>query len=635
MIKQENEFTRLAYRIFGERARRKLSDYYELGKSLQQAMINVPPEVYIASQMLFSTIMAIVGLVIGIVVAIFIIYFANIPTFNITFPEPYLSFWLKYRNIFWGMFLAVIITVIFYQLGKLLFKIYPSFIISDRKSKIDRLLPHAITFMYSLSIGGMSITNIFRSIASYEDVYSEIAREFAKIVRDMDVLAKDLRTALTDAVENSPSENLRDFLHGLITIIESGGNISTYLEERADFYLERARQDQKSFLDFLGLMAESYITAFVAGPLFLIIIQTVMAVMGQADQRMLYALIYLIIPVGSFMFAGVIKMISPIEEEQPPLIKERYSIRRELTEKIKKKYEAWKFRKKYLNPINLVRNYPQASMIFTFPISLAFIIMGLMNYPPSPTIDWVFLIDDYFIIAVIILLLPFTILHEMKSKKASRALRLTPVFLNKLASANESGMPIHKAIAMMVRTETSGLKKEIERIKADLDWKISLEDSLIRFANRLRVFELTRTITLLVEALRSTGNVTEVLRISAKDASNADLLRRERLKSMFMYVIIIYISFFVFIGIVYIISTTFLSVLAESATKVAQSGGRLMGLATLNEEFYKNIFMHAAIFQGFFAGLVAGVMGEGSFSSGIKHSLIMLILAYILFSMFI
>jgi len=58
-------------------------------------------------------------------------------------------------------------------------------------------------------------------------------------------------------------------------------------------------------------------------------------------------------------------------------------------------------------------------------------------------------------------------------------------------------------------------------------------------------------------------------------------------------------------------------------------------LRTIDTETYNNIFMHAAVFQGIFAGLVAGVMGEGSLSSGIKHSLLMLAMAYILFNVFI
>jgi flagellar protein FlaJ len=56
-------------------------------------------------------------------------------------------------------------------------------------------------------------------------------------------------------------------------------------------------------------------------------------------------------------------------------------------------------------------------------------------------------------------------------------------------------------------------------------------------------------------------------------------------------------------------------------------------LQSVNIELYRNVFLHAAVFQGLFAGLVAGVMGEGRLSAGIKHSLVMLIIAYLGFTL--
>ncbi len=649
MFKEANYFTYLGYKLFGEKVRKKAEKYYELEKKLRQAMISMPPEMYIATAKMVSLIFALFGLIMGIFFAIILIYFVHLPKtiIPIALPGNVYTTWMNVRKFVLAGIITVILTIIFYMFGNLLFSIYPSTVISDRKSKIDRALPHAITFMYSLSRGGMNIIEIFRSLSNYYEVYGEVSREAARIVRDMEVMGKDLRKVLAEAIELSPSENFKEFLHGLITVIDSGGDITKYLEERAEFYLERARQEQKNFLEFLGLMAESYITAFVAGPLFLIIIQTVMVVMGQGNQNALYAVIYMVIPVGSFFFAMVIKLLTPTEEGSPPKLREKYTYLRvkhtgnvseedkKKIDKLKKRVKSWKLKKALRHPLDPIKNNPIYVFAFSVPAGLAFIAYGLKVYPFYRSINWVFEVDDYFIIATVIILLPFAIFHELKMRKARKTMRLTPIFLNKLASANESGMPIYRAIAMIAKTDTTPLKKEIAKIKADLDWGISLNDALIRFANRLKVFELTRTITLLNEALKSTGNVTEVLMISAKDASNAELLRKERASNMFMYVIIIYISFFVFIGIVYIITTTFLTTLAQSAAKVASSGASINMLRGFSVKTYKNIFMHAAIFQGFFGGLVAGVMGEGSISSGVKHSLIMLIIAYLMFTVFI
>ena len=644
MIKEANYFSYLGYKIFGESIRKNASKYYDLQKSLMQAMISMPPEMYIATARMVSIIFAASGAIIGLALSIIVIYFVGIPEtmFPISLPEPLYSFWMSYRQFFIGGIICMIITLVLYFVGHFLFILYPSSVISDRKNKIDKALPHAITYMYSLSLGGMDLIQIFKSLARYEEVYSEVSREAARIVRDMELLGKDLRTALSDAVELSPSENFKEFLHGLITIIDSGGDVTKYFENRGEFYLERSRQDQKNFLEFLGLMAESYITAFVAGPLFLIIIQTVMIVMGHGSGTSLYAVIYGVIPIGSFFFAMIIKILTPTESGKPPELKESHthSIKGESKHSkfIEGKIKSWKMKKTIYNPLRPIKRNPVYVFVFSIPAGIAFIIYGLLNNPYIPSTDvmkWIFRIDDYVFLSTLIIFAPFVLFYGAGKKKINSTLRLTPIFLSKLASANESGMSIYRAITMIAKTDTTPLKKEIKKIKSDLDWGISLNNALTRFANRLRVFELSRTITLLNEALKSTGNVTEVLMISAKDTSNAELLRRERLSNMFMYVVIIYIAFFVFIGIVYIITTTFLTTLAESAQKAAESGASLSMIQQIDVNTYNNIFMHAAVFQGIFAGLVAGVMGEGSLSSGIKHSLLMLALAYVLFNVFI
>ncbi len=640
MFRRVNYLTYLGYKLFGKSIQRNRYKYYELEVSLHKAMISMPPEMYIATAKMVSLIFAIFGIIVGSILAYFLIAL-DIPKFPIVVPEPFYSYWIENRSLVFSGVVVILMTVIFYYLGSLFFRIYPSTIISDRKSKIDKVLPHAITFMYSLSLGGMDVIRIFNSLANHKEIYGEVSKEISRITRDIELLGKDLRTALSDAVEFSPSENFKEFLHGLITIIDSGGDITRYLEERADFYLERARQNQKNFLDFLGLMAESYITAFVAGPLFLIIIQTVMAMMGQGSELVLYAVIYIIIPFASFMFAVVIKLLTPAEEGESPELKENHIYIMESRKdgyeddlkKLDRKIKLWKIKKVLRNPFGIVRRKPYYSLIFSLPPGILFVVYGIMQNPPNAvSMDWFFAIDDYIFLAIIIIFTPFTAFYEAKRKWIRRHLKLIPIFLNRVASANESGVPIYKAIAMIAKTDTSPLKEEIQKIKADLDWGMSLSDALVRFANRLRIFELSRTVTLLNESLKSTGKVTEVLMISAKDASNAELLRRERLSSMFMYVIIIYISFFIFIGIVYIISSTFLSTLAESAQVSSETSFLTI---RLNVDFYKNIFMHATIFQGFFAGIVAGVMGEGSMSSGIKHSLIMLTVAYVLFNILI
>ena len=66
------------------------------------------------------------------------------------------------------------------------------------------------------------------------------------------------------------------------------------------------------FLETLALVSESYVTAMVAGTLFLIILQSIMSVMsGDNNPLFLYGVIYLMIPLGSVMFVIMISSMTP------------------------------------------------------------------------------------------------------------------------------------------------------------------------------------------------------------------------------------------------------------------------------------------------------------------------------------
>ncbi len=71
------------------------------------------------------------------------------------------------------------------------------------------------------------------------------------------------------------------------------------------------RQEQKQLLESLGIMAESYVTAAVAGILLLIIvIPLMMIISGDFNSMFLYILIFMVAPLTHIGFAVVIKSMS-------------------------------------------------------------------------------------------------------------------------------------------------------------------------------------------------------------------------------------------------------------------------------------------------------------------------------------
>ncbi|MCD6387134.1 MAG: type II secretion system F family protein, partial [Methanophagales archaeon] len=195
-----------------------------------------------------------------------------------------------------------------------------------------------------------------------------------------------------------------------------------------------------------------------------------------------------------------------------------------------------------------------------------------------------------------------------------------------------SGLTLMKSIEVEAKAGKGGIYKEIKKMHRNIEWGAEVSDAFKMFANAVKVPALTRVVTMLSEVLRAGGNLTEALSISAKDAEMERNLAKERSVNMLIYVIIVYIAFFVFIGIVYMLFKNLFPPLFEA---FSTSGGVGIGAAGLggglNKEEITGILTQAAVFQSIFCGLMAGQMEAGNILAGLKHTLVMLLATWILF----
>lgn len=654
--------------LLGTQIKARKQNYVNLQKQLNQARIPVSHEMYISNAIFYSILAGIFGAILGLLLTYVIIELVGLPDqiTNLTF-SPSVAFLLSYKEIFIAFFITIVFIVGLGGLVYNIFMLYPGFQAGERKSKIDMQLPYAVTFMYALSKGGMNIIDVFRALARSEDTYGEASNEIDAIVRDMDYFGHDLRTALTNASETTPSERFQDLIYNLLTVIDSGGNIPNYFRDKSEQYLIKSEVDQKGFLDTLALLAESYVTAFVAGPLFIIIMGVMMAVMGSGTSTMVYAIIYAVLPVGSLMFVIMISIITPTEMGEPKLLNTRMVLDHgipqvpsyllpvydengepvgETEEKVRERnyFESFIKSKKSLALKNIIRKplepmfrNPLATMAVTVPLALLLVGIPLMMNihslrTPALLVDF---IDDKLVFAILLVIVPLSIFFEIKNMKKKKLENNFPDFLKKLASTNETGMTLRDSIKLMARSETDALSREVKKIWQDVLWGVEVNDSLIRFANRLRTQVVTRSLSLITKANESSGDVGEVLIVAARDAASEQGMRRERTMSMMIYIVIIYISFLVFVGVIYVISTTFLTEMAAAGKQMAASGGQGGFLGNFDLDAYTQLFKHAAIIQGLSSGLMAGAMGEGNIMAGLKHSTIMIVIGYVIFTLFI
>jgi len=513
----------------------------------------------------------------------------------------------------------------------------------NRAARINMTLHNA--YMYAMRRGGAQLMVIFRSLSDNSSIYGEIALEFRQVFRDAEFFGYDIVSAIRHLSDTTPSEKLKVFLEDLLSVIESGGDMTEFFSLRVRLYQEEARFEQKQFLNLLSIVAESYVTLFVAGPLFLIIIMVVMGMMGSVAVLQLSVITYAVIPIGSLIFILLLDLISikgegteqytrskVLEEYSDVKIRDRqgegplfaqlarYDRIRNITNHIRHPFESF------------VRNADHTFYI-TIPVALLYVagILFLTPQYPDPEV-FIDVIDDHLIIALLIVLIPYAIFHAVWARKILGIEALIPDFLERMAGINQVGLTVAQAITIMVNTNLGLLSYEIRRIKKDMDWGANFSEALMRFERRVSTPSIARTVTLITKAAEMSGQIGEVLTIASSDAKMTEILKRERKSEMFIYTAIVYLSFFVFLFVVAVLMTQFLPVLSAIPTESLATTGPLANIGTISVKTFERLLYHTCLVQALFSGLIAGQMGEGSTGAGVKHACILLIVSLVAFN---
>jgi flagellar protein FlaJ len=204
-----------------------------------------------------------------------------------------------------------------------------------------------------------------------------------------------------------------------------------------------------------------------------------------------------------------------------------------------------------------------------------------------------------------------------------------PDFVRDLAASRRAGMTFTNAILFTSKGSYGLLTNEIKKIAQQISWGSSVEEALTSFASRIKTKSVQRTISLIIEASRSGGNVADVLDVAANDAREIKQLESERRVNMASYVVVIYVSMLVFMAIIAMLAGVFIpTITGEEAEGLAQavSGGGGIDKAEIIQVFY-----FATLIQSIGTGIVAGVFEDGHLESSVKHIFILVIISWIVF----
>lgn len=630
-------------------------------------------ELYLSRSLTYSILAGSLGLILSVLFIGILQLSGILPQLDtgLRYPEPIAQLLWILRPILAiviiGGFLQLLFTGIAFVFGMY----YPSYRAGIRRRRIDQTLPYSVTFMYALSRGGMSFVQVLDKISHAEGTYGEVAKEFRSVVKDTEMQSLGLPEALSRASQRTPSEKFENFCDDLRSIIKSGGDITKFLNDKSDEFLEDAEQEQEQFLDTLELIGEVYVTAFVAGPLFLIIITVILALLGGGATLQLYFIVYIILPLMNVIYFVFLDTITTDEKHLSKTLPQRHTVNIPL-EQEKKRAEYldsdllknWvdidmsEKRKRIIkHPIKTISEDPNLSFVFSIPIALLIPIFALLtgragvfwsSFIGEPILNtwWIFTAP------LLVALIPYTILYEIKARREGKIMRRFPDALKKLASANAIGMTLNEALEQVAENTSGLIGEEFQSIQRDIYMQHDVRYALISFANRAKVRIVARTVKLLTEAQESSGDVESVLEIAAKDVNTQYRLKKKQAQTMMMYTVVILISFAVYLFVIVMLDTTFLERVSgeefeagpdvdidEDAPDAGGVGdvageGVSVDFEDVPVDTFRTVFFHSTIVQSIGSGILAGQLGSNDPKKGLKYVIMLLIVATIVFYIF-
>ncbi len=290
------------------------------------------------------------------------------------------------------------------------------------------------------------------------------------------------------------------------------------------------------------------------------------------------------------------------------------------------------------HPLRVMIEDPITVLFISVPAALLLFIGGATSLVSSYGLGAIFattMLDDVIVFSLLIAIVPLAILDLKEALRVSSIEASLPNFFRDVAGMNDSGMTLPHAIHIVSEGEYGALTPHIHKLDTEMSWGIPFVEAIRRFGGTVNTPLAERSVDLIAHASSAGGDVSEVLRAAAHDAYEFFNLKSERRNGMMIYMVIVVISFFVFLFVIGVLSSTFLSTMAEAGEAVSASGSSQTFMGNVDLFLYNRLFSHSALIQGFFSGLAAGIMGEGRVLAGLKYSAAMVLIAWIAFRFFI
>jgi pilus assembly protein TadC len=222
----------------------------------------------------------------------------------------------------------------------------------------------------------------------------------------------------------------------------------------------------------------------------------------------------------------------------------------------------------------------------------------------------------------------FSLLHENRRQREIELQFLE--FMRSLTESVKSGISIPKSIVHVAKKDYLVLNPFVRKLANQIESGIPTRRALQIFAADTSNTIIKRSISIIVEAEQSGGDISDILTAVVDSVVNVKKIKEERKSSAYSQIVQGYIVFYIFIVIMLSMQLWLFPKLIglSSNLQAGLAGSNLLGAGSafnLDATFFSLIMI-----QGFFAGIMIGKFSDGSIKQGLLHSLILMVTSALL-----
>ena len=544
-----------SFRIFGGVAPSFLKHVFEFKGYLERAKIKIYPATYV-SLMFFIALL--------------------------TLPVSIASLVLLYLYGF--LPLLFLVPVPFYvMIG---FLLIPMSKASDRASALEREMPFAATYISVMASGGIAPYISFKRLAEVE-LMPAMSSEAREIIKDVEIFGIDPLTAIEKAAKENPLDVFRDFLSGYASTVIIGGDITHFLERKAEDIFKTRAMRVKVAAERLGMLLETFIIVMVLMSLSFYILFSVESIysIGMSTYSSMLLYTYLFTPMLSLMFIYLAHSMQP------------------------------------KTPVVEMRPYKVFIVCSVLGLVLFLLLTNFLGYMEIPFFSSLQTVIDMPIaitLALFVATAPAAVVHEKLSKKKASIEKGVNSFLRDLTEIRKTGLSPERCIESLSDRDYGEFSSELRKISSEISWGVPIKKVIMDFVRRTKSWMTQVVMFLLVETIDVGGGTIAMIESLARFNNLTQEVEKEKKMAVRPYILMPYFAAILLVATTIMVLGFTSGTLGVAETATQKDLGPMV-----------SVFTTSCIFHSYLIGLVAGKISEESISAGFKHASLLVVIALV------